>query len=103
MAKADGGEQLKINMEESQKPIFWNLVLVRDTHAEIILDFCTKMPQQEAAYLTARMVSSPPNAKRLLEALTIHVEKYEALYGEIVTDVHDLAGQLFTKPEGEES
>lgn len=89
---ADKPQDIEVDVE----PIFWNMVLIRDTHAEFILDFGQILPQAVSSVVYARLVSAPVNVKAFAIALAEHVANYENNYGEIKIVDPNLAGDLFS-------
>jgi hypothetical protein len=63
--------------------IYSNLVLINHTENEFVLDFAFFVPGAPAARVGARIISSPKHTKRLLQALTKNIERYEERFGEI--------------------
>jgi hypothetical protein len=62
--------------------VYANLLLVRHTREEFILDFVGLFP--EAGRLNARVITSPGHLKRILRALQDNLGKYEASFGKVV-------------------
>ncbi|MEM8962054.1 MAG: DUF3467 domain-containing protein [Acidobacteriota bacterium] len=68
--------------DEEIKGRYANLVRITHTREEMVFDFINVVPPHGAA--TARVITSPGHAKRLLRALANHVEQYEKQFGPIV-------------------
>jgi hypothetical protein len=62
---------------------YTNVAAIRHSREEFIFDFAFIFPDGPAGKLVARLILSPPHAKRFLEALSSNVERYEASFGEI--------------------
>ncbi len=75
------GINVKISDEE-RRGRYANLVRISHTREEFILDFITVVPPQGS--VTARVITSPGHAKRLIRALSTNLRLYEKSYGPIV-------------------
>ena len=76
--------QIQIDLDESTaQGAYCNLVLINHTDAEFILDFAFIQPAAPRARVRARVISSPRHTKRLLRALEVNIQRYEALFGKI--------------------
>ncbi len=76
----------KINIElteEVAEGIYSNLAIITHSSSEIVVDFIKVMPGLPKAKVKARVLLTPPHAKRLLKALQDNVMKFEAQYGAI--------------------
>jgi len=77
-------QELQITMpQEVQSGKYANQMLATHTQEEFVLDFILATPP--AGVVNARVIVSPGHAKRIAEALTENVAKYEAQFGEIKT------------------
>jgi hypothetical protein len=84
------------------EPIYSNFALITNSPSEIVVDFAQIMPQMPQARVRARIVMTPLNAKLVLRALTDHLTRFEAHFGEIVVPPSgSLAEQLFRPPPAE--
>jgi hypothetical protein len=66
-----------------------NLCMVTHGREEVIFDFIFMGPHLQPgmpAPVLQRIVTSPPHAKRLLQALIDNLKKYEERFGPIVAD-----------------
>ncbi len=80
--------QLQIQLPpEVQNGAYVNLTLVNHTETEFVFDFIFVQPLEPRATVRARIISSPKHAKRLLNALSDNVRRYEERWG--VVDVSD--------------
>jgi hypothetical protein len=85
--------QLQIQLPpEIAQGAYVNLTLVNHTETEFVFDFIFVQPLEPRATVRARVISSPKHAKRLLNALSDNVARYEERWG--VVDVGDAKGQL---------
>lgn len=75
------GVDVKISDEEL-KGRYSNLLRVTHTREEFILDFINLAPPQ--GVVTARVISSPGHAKRIIQALQTNLAQYEKTYGVIL-------------------
>ncbi len=76
--------QLNIELpEEVAEGVYSNLAIISHSHTEFVLDFIRIMPNVPKAKVKARVVLTPPHAKRLMRALMDNVKKFEAQFGVI--------------------
>lgn len=78
------GPEVELNVkiaDEDLKGRYSNLLRITHTREEFILDFINLVPPQ--GIVTARIVTSPGHLKRILRALAVNLERYEAAFGEI--------------------
>ena len=80
--------QVQIDEDVSQG-VYSNLVLLNHTENEFILDFAFIQPSNGRAKVRARVISSPRQTKRLLQALQKNLERYEERVGTIETSSDD--------------
>lgn len=78
---------LDLNEKEAEG-IYANLALIANSPAEFILDFARIVPGVPKAKIHARIIMTPQAVKGLQKSLAAHIEKFEAVHGEI-----KLAGQ----------
>ena len=60
-----------------------NLAIITHSHSEFIIDFATMLPGLAKPQVHNRIVMTPEHAKRLLNALSDNVGKYESNFGKI--------------------
>ena len=63
---------------------YCNAAALGHTKREFVLDFVFRVHNE--AHLVARIITSPPHAKNLLEALRHNIEQYEKQFGPIAKD-----------------
>ena len=81
-------EEVKIFFPDSIKGgVFSNNVFINHTSEEFILDFLVLAPR--AGSVVARVLMTPSQAKRLAEALTGNLKKYEEKYGKMSDKVKE--------------
>jgi hypothetical protein len=101
-AKPPGAARIQVHVPTDLDPIYSNFALITNSPSEIVVDFAQIMPQVAQAKVRARVVMTPLNAKLVLRALTDHLARFEAHFGEIVVPAGgSLAEQLFRPPPGE--
>jgi hypothetical protein len=88
MASAQEGVEVKIGDEEL-KGRYSNLLRITHTREEFILDFINLVPPQ--GIVTARIVTSPGHLKRILQALTANLARYEETFG-VIEEAPEPAG-----------
>ena len=70
--------KLDINLsEEIAQGIYSNLAIITHSNAEFIVDFVAMMPGLPKANVRSRIVMTPQNAKRFLNALNDNIHKFE--------------------------
>ena len=94
--------RVQVHLPADLEPIYSNLALITNSPSEIVIDFAQIMPQVAQARVRARLVLTPLNAKLVLRALTEHLARFEAQFGQItVPDSTSLADHLFRPPPGD--
>lgn len=78
--------QLNIELsEEIAEGIFSNLAIITHSNTEFVVDFIRVMPGLPKAKVKSRIILTPEHAKRLMEALSDNVARFEAVNGKIKT------------------
>lgn len=83
---AEQKEDNHINIELSEdiaEGIYANLAVITHSSSEFVLDFIRVMPGIPKAKVKSRVVLTPEHAKRLLNALSDNIQKYETAHGKI--------------------
>lgn len=78
--------------EKEAEGVYSNLTLISHSPHEFILDFARLVPGLPKAKVHARIIMTPQSAKALARSLTVNIERFEQVNGEI-----KLAGQT---PQG---
>lgn len=76
----------QINIELSEEMaggIYSNLSVITHSQSEFIVDFVQMMPGVPKAKVKSRIVLTPDNAKKLMQALADNVKKFEQVNGPI--------------------
>lgn len=60
-----------------------NLVIISHSPSEVVLDFAQMLPGIQHSVVRTRVIMTPAHSKRLLQALTDNLHKYEEQYGTI--------------------
>ena len=63
--------------------VYSNLAIISHTPAEMVLDFAQMLPGNKNAAVRSRIIMTPEHCKRLLNALTENISRYEAQFGPI--------------------
>lgn len=71
--------------EEVANGVYSNLAIITHSQSEIIADFVQMMPGVPKGRVRSRVIMTPQNAKRLLEALKDNITKFEQAHGTIDT------------------
>ena len=78
--------QLQIQLPpEIANGAYVNLTLVNHTETEFVFDFIYIQPLEPRATVRSRVITSPKHAKRLLQALSENVARYEQQWGPVET------------------
>lgn len=96
--------QNKINIElpeEVAEGVYSNLALLTHSPTEFVCDFVQVMPGMPKAKVRSRVIMTPENAKRLLNALQDNIRKYEESIGSINSGGSDLPPINFGTPPTE--
>lgn len=80
--KKETGIQIQLD-EITAQGVYINLALINHTETEFILDFIYVQPQTPQGKVRSRVITSPIHMKRLLNALSENIKKYEERFGEI--------------------
>lgn len=76
----------QVNIEltdEVANGVYSNLAIITHSPSEFIADFVQMMPGVPKGKVRSRVIMTPQNAKRLMEALKENVGKYEQNHGVI--------------------
>lgn len=79
----------KINIElpeEIAEGVYSNLAVITHSPSEFVCDFIQIMPGAPKAKVRSRVIMTPENAKRFLNALKDNIKKYEENLGGITTN-----------------
>ena len=79
-------EKTPINLElkpEIARGSYSNLAIISHSHSEFVIDFATILPGLPKPEITNRILMTPEHAKRLLNALSDNISKYEGQFGTI--------------------
>lgn len=69
--------------EEVAQGTYSNLAVIAHSSSEFVIDFIRIVPGVPKAKVKSRIILTPEHAKRLLEALSENIEKYEQQNGNI--------------------
>jgi hypothetical protein len=69
--------------EEIATGIYSNLAIITHSPTEFVTDFIQLMPGMPKGKVRSRIIMTPQNAKRLVQALQDNVKKYEQTHGVI--------------------
>ncbi len=86
-------QPLQINIEVDDKTaegVYSNFAILNHSPAEFILDFTTLLPGMQRAKVHSRIIMTPQHAKSLLVALQDNIAKYEASFGLIKLNGHEI-------------
>ena len=76
--------QLNIELgEDVAEGVYSNLAIISHSSSEFIVDFVRIVPNMPKAKVKSRIILTPQHAKRLLNALTDNIRRFEASHGTI--------------------
>ena len=76
--------QLSLDLKpEVARGTYSNLAIISHSRSEFIIDFATVLPGLPKPEIGSRIVMAPEHAKRLLNALSENIGKYEQQFGDI--------------------
>lgn len=79
--------QLNIELpEEVAEGTYSNLAVISHSQSEFILDFVRMVPNVPKAKVQSRIIMTPENAKRLVQALNENIKKFEGQFGNVGGD-----------------
>jgi hypothetical protein len=95
-------KKLNIDLpEDVANGVYSNLTVITHSPSEFVCDFVQMMPGVPSAKVRSRVVMTPGNAKKLLNALKDNIQKYEESHGQISNDNQDLPPMNFGTPPTE--
>ena len=69
--------------EDLATGVYSNLAIITHSPAEFVCDFVQIMPGMPKGKVRSRVIMTPQNAKRFLQALTDNMHKYEQNFGAV--------------------
>ena len=76
--------QINIELDEAvAEGIYSNLAIITHSNSEFIVDFIKVMPGTPKSKVKSRIILTPQHAKRLRDALSENLRKFEDLHGEV--------------------
>jgi hypothetical protein len=82
MAEQPAKQEVKVSFPENLRGgVYSNNMIITHTKEEFILDFMMITPP--IGSVTARVITSPGHAKRMLSALKANLDKYESKFGKV--------------------
>ncbi|MDO4879695.1 MAG: DUF3467 domain-containing protein [Capnocytophaga sp.] len=71
-------QEISIELDEqTANGVYSNLVVVNHSETEFVLDFVSLMPGVPKGRVQSRIILAPLHAKRLLNALSDNIQKFE--------------------------
>lgn len=96
--------QINIELtEDVASGIYSNLAIITHSPGEFVSDFIQLMPGVPKGKVKSRIIMTPQNAKRFMNALAENIQKYEQTFG-VIQDVephHGMARMNFGTPTTE--
>lgn len=76
--------QINIELDEAiAEGTYSNLAIINHSISEFVVDFVNIMPGAPKSKVKARIILTPQHAKRLLNALSDNLNRFEQAHGEI--------------------
>jgi len=72
--------------EEVAEGTYSNLAIITHSNSEFVVDFVKILPGIPKGKVKARIILTPQHARRLLDALTDNLKRFEENFGEIETN-----------------
>lgn len=85
----DNNDNNQINIElpeQVAEGVYSNLAVISHSPTEFVVDFIQILPGLPKAKVRSRIILSPQHAKRLMNALSDNIEKFESQNGKIKLD-----------------
>ena len=80
----ENNKQIGIEIKpETATGTYSNLAIISHSHSEFIIDFASMLPGLPKPTVCSRILMNPEHAKRLLNALSENIGKYESQFGRI--------------------
>lgn len=79
-------QEKNVNIELSEEVaagVYSNLAIITHSPSEFVADFIQMMPGVPKGKVRSRVIMTPENAKRLMDALIDNVGRYEQTHGSI--------------------
>ena len=88
VAASERNMQIVASKDVREEGVYSNLALISHQEDQFVLDFLFIDPQEQTeegrkAYLVARVILSPQHMKRLYNAISDSIDKYETNFGSI--------------------
>ena len=77
-------KQIQLELKpEVAKGSYSNLAIISHSQSEFVIDFATTLPGLVKPEISNRIIMTPEHVRRLLNALTDNISKYEDKFGKI--------------------
>ncbi len=104
----ENNDRRKLNIELPEglaSGVYANMAVITHSPVEFVVDFAQMMPGMQQAQVRSRVILAPLHAKRLVQALTENIRRFERQHGaiqEVQGASSDPALPLtFSGPQGE--
>jgi hypothetical protein len=94
-------EENQMNIELSEDialGVYSNLAVITHSPAEVVCDFIQLMPGMPKGKVRSRVLMTPQNAKRFMQALSDNIAKYEQQFGALEEPVSGVPPMNFGTP-----
>ena len=108
MDNSDSKKPFNLDLKaEIAKGTYSNLAIISHSVSEFVIDFAAMLPGLPKPEVQSRIIMTPEHCKRLLNALTDNIGRYEAQFGPISLDAPQQKGTInladLTPPHGTKS
>lgn len=102
MSELNQNNPISIELDEkTAEGSYSNLVVINHSNTEFVLDFVNIMPGVPKAKVKSRIILTPQHAKRLLNALSDNIQKFESINGFIKDTESSTASPYNLGPSGD--
>ena len=85
----ENNNENQVNIELSEEialGVYSNLAIITHSPTEVVSDFIQMMPGMPKGKVRSRVIMTPQNAKRFMQALIENIQKYEQTFG-VIEDI----------------
>jgi hypothetical protein len=78
------GSKIQVQLDDATaQGAYSNLAMIYHSENEFVIDFAYLQPGPPRAKIRSRVILSPKHARRLLDALSTNIQKYEERFGPV--------------------
>lgn len=81
----ENGKEVKLKINDTElKGVYSNHIGIMHTKDEFVIDFISMLPPE--AIVNTRVITNPAALKRMYNAISMNIKKYEDRFGEIIVE-----------------